>query len=323
VGKMTVKEERARMDEENDALMSELDSFSADVDTTINRLLDDDKVDGQVFLDVKDIHPNPNQPRKAFDKSKIEELMSSILVNGLVQSLAVMKKDDGYLLIDGERRWRAIKMASELGLKSESFSPRSVPCYLKYHDHHKDSEHLSVHSFVANEMAEKLSPTERALAIHEMMCGEYSYHDLMERTGMSRPMITKYNSIGRWIVSASIEDILCTVSISFIDLYRLATCKERPSDLPADLVCFIEGLDSNKCTEKEIHAWVISRCKGKKRARSTKVKESGVFGSECAWESYIERGTLTLKIKKVDGDMWGRMRSAIESTFCQAGVKDV
>lgn len=64
-----------------------------------------------VELDVESIGPNPYQPRKHFDEQSLAELSRSIVTHGLLQPVVVIEKDDGYLLIAGERRLRAHKLA--------------------------------------------------------------------------------------------------------------------------------------------------------------------------------------------------------------------
>jgi len=63
-------------------------------------------------IDVNNIKENPFQPRKIFDEEKLEELSNSILVNGLLQPIVVTKDAGTYLLIAGERRLRATKLAN-------------------------------------------------------------------------------------------------------------------------------------------------------------------------------------------------------------------
>ena len=57
------------------------------------------------------IVPNPNQPRRDFPKEELEQLAESIRQNGLLQPIVVRRDRDGYVLVAGERRWRACKMA--------------------------------------------------------------------------------------------------------------------------------------------------------------------------------------------------------------------
>ncbi len=69
--------------------------------------------DGVTELDVNHIKANPNQPRKIFDETKLKELSDSIVKHGLLQAVSVIKvSNDEYILIAGERRLRAHKMAS-------------------------------------------------------------------------------------------------------------------------------------------------------------------------------------------------------------------
>lgn len=62
-------------------------------------------------LDVTRIHPNPRQPRKLFRESDLLSLAQSLKQDGIIQPLVVSKDDDGYMIIAGERRWRASQIA--------------------------------------------------------------------------------------------------------------------------------------------------------------------------------------------------------------------
>lgn len=62
-------------------------------------------------IDVDAITPNPFQPRKHFDENALQELSQSIKVHGLLQPIVVIERDEGYLLVAGERRLRAHKLA--------------------------------------------------------------------------------------------------------------------------------------------------------------------------------------------------------------------
>ncbi len=62
-------------------------------------------------LPVEQITPNPYQPRKHFDETALKELSESIRKHGLLQPIVVIEKDEGYLLVAGERRLRAHKLA--------------------------------------------------------------------------------------------------------------------------------------------------------------------------------------------------------------------
>lgn len=72
------------------------------------------KKNGDIFLDVNSIVPNPSQPRKIFDEERLKELSESIKEHGLIQAITVIESDndDEYILIAGERRLRAHKLAN-------------------------------------------------------------------------------------------------------------------------------------------------------------------------------------------------------------------
>ena len=65
-------------------------------------------------IDIDKVYANPNQPRKNFDKESLNELAESIRLHGLIQPIIVNQMDDGYMIIAGERRFRACKLC---GLK--------------------------------------------------------------------------------------------------------------------------------------------------------------------------------------------------------------
>ena len=91
-------------------------------DEPIEELLDiDDEKEAITSINISLIEPNKNQPRKEFDKEKLNELSHSIKTYGVIQPIIVRKVGPNYEIVAGERRWKASKMA---GLKE-------VPCLVK------------------------------------------------------------------------------------------------------------------------------------------------------------------------------------------------
>ena len=78
-----------------------LDALLPEVDNTGARVLE---------VNIEDIDNNPGQPRKSFEKQKLEELAESILSVGILQPLLVNQKGDRYQIIAGELRFRAARM---------------------------------------------------------------------------------------------------------------------------------------------------------------------------------------------------------------------
>lgn len=124
------------------------------------------------------IKPNPFQPRRTFDDEKLSELASSIKEHGVIQAVVVTKSgtEDQYLLVAGERRCRAARIA---GLTS-------VPAVVKSLD---KSTMLEI-ALIENLQREDLNPVEEARAYRKLM-QEYSYtqDELSKRIGRSRPSI--------------------------------------------------------------------------------------------------------------------------------------
>ena len=133
---------------------------------------------GVTELALDDLYPNPDQPRKAFDQNALSELAASIKEHGVIMPIIVNKEPSGqYMIIAGERRFRAAKMA---GLKT-------VPTIIKEYTP-KQIEEISL---IENLQREDLNPIEAATAMKRLM-DEYrlTQEDLAERIGKSRPAIT-------------------------------------------------------------------------------------------------------------------------------------
>ena len=107
-------------------------------------------------LPLREIEPDPGQPRKTFDDETLAELSASIAEHGLLQPIAVRPKPSGgYLIVAGERRWRASRMA---GLTE-------VPVIVK----DVTDEQAMELALVENLQREDLDPVEEAAGIHELM----------------------------------------------------------------------------------------------------------------------------------------------------------
>jgi len=79
-------------------------------------------------LPVDAIRPNPHQPRRHFDPEALEELAASVRVHGVVQPVVVVPADQGYVLVAGERRWRAARLAglTEVPALVRQLDPRAM-----------------------------------------------------------------------------------------------------------------------------------------------------------------------------------------------------
>ena len=129
-------------------------------------------------LPLREIEPDPEQPRKRFDDDALNQLADSITENGLLQPIAVRPKKvgTGYIIIAGERRWRAARMA---GLDR-------VPCIIREMDVPTQMEI----ALVENLQREDLNPIEAAQGIQTLMrqCG-YTQEAVAARLCKSRPAV--------------------------------------------------------------------------------------------------------------------------------------
>lgn len=134
-------------------------------------------VEGLVELPLAAIHPNPDQPRRRIDPAALATLVESIRQHGLVQPVAVRPDGEGYVLIAGERRWRA---AREAGLER-------VPALIREAD---EQGRLEL-ALVENLVREDLSPMEvaRACAILTEDFGQ-SHQKVADRLGRARPTVS-------------------------------------------------------------------------------------------------------------------------------------
>jgi len=139
--------------------------------------LENKKDNGLLLIPIEKIFRDESQPRKEFDKEKIEELAQSISKNGLIQPLILTKNDnDSYTLVAGERRWRAAQIANL----------KILPSLLLPVDLDKDEI-----SLIENIQRENLKVTEEAQAYQKLIDkNKYTHDQLSKIVGKSRSHIT-------------------------------------------------------------------------------------------------------------------------------------
>lgn len=127
-------------------------------------------------IEIGLIDRNPDQPRKNFDDEALEELASSIKNYGVIQPIIVKEVDGRYVIIAGERRWRASRIA---GLKT-------VPCVVKNYTEQEVSEI----AIIENLQREDLNPIESAKAIKSLI-SQYNLtqDEVADKIGKSRPAV--------------------------------------------------------------------------------------------------------------------------------------
>ena len=131
-------------------------------------------------VEISQIEPNPNQPRREFDEDALQDLATSIRELGIIQPITVRKTESGkYQIIAGERRWRASQLA---GLTT-------IPAYIVT----VEDQNAMEMALVENIQREDLNAIEIALAYqHLAEATGMTQAKISERVGKSRAAVTNY-----------------------------------------------------------------------------------------------------------------------------------
>lgn len=144
-------------------------------------------------MDIYLIDTNEDQPRKTFDKEKLEELAESLRLHGVVQPIVVRKIGERYSIIAGERRYRAARMA---GLAT-------VPVVIRDMDEMQAREV----ALIENIQRENLNPIEEAAAIKSLMdLHDLTQEEVSKRISKSRPAVS--NSVRLLSLPEEVQDMV-------------------------------------------------------------------------------------------------------------------
>ena len=141
----------------------------------------DGKDDGKpLMLAINKIKKDKNQPRTNFNEDKLQELADSILELGMIEPLVVQKEGEGYIIVTGERRWRAAKLA---GLKE-------VPVIVRSFSNPREILAIQI---VENLQREDLNPIEVARG-YQRLKEEFGATDdeVAKTVGKSRAAVTNF-----------------------------------------------------------------------------------------------------------------------------------
>ena len=131
----------------------------------------------ETLVKITEIEPNRQQPRKNFNEESLNELAESIKKVGVISPILVQEKDDRYIIIAGERRWRAAKIA---GIKE-------IPVIIR---EYTDKEIAEI-SLIENVQREDLNPIEEAMGYKRLIEEfELKQDEVAERVSKSRTAVT-------------------------------------------------------------------------------------------------------------------------------------
>jgi len=152
-------------------------------------------------LSVEKIHANPFQPRKEFDETALEELMNSILENGIIQPVTVQRDAGGYQLISGERRLRAVKKAGY----------KFIPAYVI--EAKTDQSKLEL-ALIENIQREDLNAIEVALALKSLTTKcRLTQDEVAKKVGKNRSSVSNFLRLLK--LPLQVQDSIRNREISF------------------------------------------------------------------------------------------------------------
>ena len=194
-------EERNIKDSKGETSQTQADSAKIEVD--------EDRV---LYIDINDIKPNKDQPRKTFNEEKLKDLANSIKENGVIQPLIIRKAQNGYELVAGERRWRAARIAEI----------KKVPCIIRNFD---EKQNMIV-AIIENMQRENLDPIEEALGLNEMIKRfEFTQEQVSNALGKSRAYIA--NSLRLLKLPEKIQNMIIEGRISAAHGRTIITIKDE------------------------------------------------------------------------------------------------
>lgn len=196
-------------------------------------------------IDINLVYPNPNQPRKTFDKESLNELAESIRIHGLIQPIIVNKMDDGYMIIAGERRFRACKIC---GLNQ-------IDAIVKNYT----NKQISEISIIENLQREDLNPVEVAKGIRKLM-EEYglTQEKVAERLGKPRSAIA--NSVRILSLYPEVLDLVEKGKVSFGHAKILVSIEDYATQL-----LLAKKIAKDKLTVRDLEHEVNALLGGKKK----------------------------------------------------------
>ncbi len=203
-----------------------------------------------IHLNIDKIKPNPDQPRKYFDQEALEGLAGSIKTRGLLQPIIVKKKKGNeFILVAGERRWRACQLA---GLKK-------VQALVS-----NDNE-LEI-AIIENVQREDLSPLEEAEGLQSLSDKfKYTHEQLAEIVSKSRTFITKSLSLNKLPDEIKAE---CATSHNYPKETLLQVVRQKNN---AKMSALWQKIKEGELTVKETKE-VVKRTKQKKKAQRSRAQ---------------------------------------------------
>ncbi|OES46297.1 ParB/RepB/Spo0J family partition protein [Domibacillus iocasae] len=260
-----------------------LDALFPDLGSDKNSTVED--------ISVKDIRPNPHQPRKIFNEEAINELKQSIQAHGILQPIVLRKSIKGYEIVAGERRYRAAKAA---GMKE-------VPAIVK----ELTEAQMMELALLENLQREDLTVMEEAAAYQLIMDKlNVTQAELASRIGKSRPHISNY--VRLLDLPPEIQEMIAESKLSMGHARALLGVKPKQKQLEAAEKTAAEGW-----TVRQLESWIREARENVSRETKTVKKDVFILDRE---EALRERFGTTVQIRQSKSGNKGKIEIEYLST---------
>lgn len=224
----------------------------------------DIKEKGSILIDINLIKSNEDQPRKSFDDEKIMELAESIKSNGIIQPLILRKDNNEYIIVAGERRWRAAK---SIGIKE-------VPAIIM---DLTEKQVLEI-SLIENIQREDLNSIEEAVAYKKLISDfNLTQEELSKRIGKSRVTIT--NTLRLLNLSVDVQQYIIEGVIS--EGHGRALLGITDSKLQCELA---QSVIDDKLSVRELEILIKKLKTSSSRTKTNSTKEANPYYKDVTYK---------------------------------------
>ncbi|WP_027408136.1 ParB/RepB/Spo0J family partition protein [Anoxybacteroides tepidamans] len=239
-------------------------------------------------VNIKELRPNPYQPRQTFRTEAIEELKQSIIQHGILQPLIVRKSIKGYEIVVGERRYRAAKEAKL----------KTVPVVVR----NLTEQQMMEFALLENLQREDLTPIEEALAYQTLMEHlQLTQEEIAQRIGKSRPHVA--NHLRLLSLPKEIQDLIKDGTLSMGHGRALVGLKKKEK-----MKAIVDKIVSEQLNVRQLEKLIQETNQNVSRETTKAKKEKSVFVKQS--ESLLrEKFGTNVTIKK------NRKKGKIEIEF--------
>lgn len=204
----------------------------------------------EIEIDVNEIRPNPYQPRKEFDPQALNELANSIKIHGVFTPVLVRKSVGGYVLIAGERRLRAAKIAGLTTIPAVSVD-------------FTEEEMMEI-AILENVQRENLNPMEEATAYESLVKNlGYTQEQLAERVGKSREYCANIMRLLK--LPVEVQDMVVDKKLTMSHVRPLLGLKDED-----EMYTAAQKILKDKMSVREVESYVKELQSGEQPVKPTK-----------------------------------------------------